>query len=64
MPETSSHSPKFQKQLTSRLEIDGDNKQADLQPPAPFIASDGPRKQQEEEIAQMGHQLKILYSNS
>ena len=46
------------------MEIDGDNEQTDLQPPAPFVATDGPRELQEEEITQIDYQVKILHSKS
>ena len=39
MPETSSYWPQVQTQLASRMEIDGDNEQTNLQPPAPLVAT-------------------------
>ena len=64
MPETSSHCPQIQTQLASRMEIDGDNEQTGLQPPAPFVATDGPRELQEEEMTQIDRRVKILHSKS
>ena len=46
------------------MEIDGDNEQTDLQPPAPFVATDGPRELQEEEMTQIDRWVKILHSKS
>ena len=64
MPETSSHCPQIQTQLASRMEIDGDNEQIDLQPPGPFVATDGLRELQEEETTQIDFWVKILHSKS
>ena len=64
MPETSSHCPQNQTQLASRMAIDGDNEKIDLQPPTPFVATDGPRDLQEEEMTQIDRRVKILHSKS
>ena len=64
MPETSSHCPRIQTQLASRMEIDGDNEQIDLQPHAPFVATDGPRELQEEEMTQIDRGVKILHAKT
>ena len=64
MPETSSHCPQNQMQLASRMEIDGDNEQIDLQPPRSFVATDGLRELQEEETTQIDLRVKILCSKS
>ena len=64
MAETSSHCPQIQTRLVSRMEIDGDNEQIDLQPPDPFIATNGPRELQDEEMTRIDCRVKILHSKS
>ena len=64
MPETSSHCPQIQMQLASCMEIDGDNEQMIFSHPAPFVATDGPRELQEEEMTQIDRRVKILHSKS
>ena len=44
------------------MEIDGDNEQIDHQPPARFVATDGPRELQEEEMTQYAQLAQKLHN--